>query len=158
MNMRARRKELGLSSRDVAEAVGVTHTTVLSWERKGYVPMSHRKEIAKALGVQMEDVPSERGLPGCGSVKTKSGVVDWIGAVMRSDEPVRVAKVLSAIATFFDEQLGLANCSIDSLIKETRIDEEEIREIWDDVLASGWLEWRPPGEYLFELKYPNDDQ
>lgn len=57
MDLRSRRKALGLTIRDVACSVGVSHVAVIKWEQRKTVPrIPILKKIAKILQCTQEDV------------------------------------------------------------------------------------------------------
>jgi putative transcriptional regulator len=58
--VRARRKELGLTQAELADAVHVSRQTVISIESGGYAPSVYLAlRIARALGTRVEDLFDE---------------------------------------------------------------------------------------------------
>jgi DNA-binding XRE family transcriptional regulator len=56
------RKELGLTQRDIAVALGVTEDTVANWENGRSIPkltIPQVKELCRLLGLPIERIPNE---------------------------------------------------------------------------------------------------
>lgn len=52
--LRLMRLRQGLSLRDIEELIGISRTTVLHWEYRGYVPAKHIKKVAAILHTDKE--------------------------------------------------------------------------------------------------------
>lgn len=48
--LRDRREELGLSTRELGEKVGVSHTSIRNWEANAPMRVNHFDQLAKAVG------------------------------------------------------------------------------------------------------------
>lgn len=63
--LKKRREELGLTQRDVAEAIGAPVQTVSNWEVGKYkvvrLTLTQVKELGKILNWSLSDLPSELG-------------------------------------------------------------------------------------------------
>ncbi|MCL1474414.1 helix-turn-helix transcriptional regulator [Argonema antarcticum] len=58
------RKKVGLSQKDLAEAVGVTEDTIANWEngrRQPRLYLSQFKKLCQALQIEVEEVPDDLG-------------------------------------------------------------------------------------------------
>lgn len=59
-SIREFREEAGLTQLELANRLGVTPSTVYSWERRRYEPRASQvKAIAKLFGVSMDDIDFE---------------------------------------------------------------------------------------------------
>lgn len=159
--IRLRRRLLGMSQEELGEKVGRHYNTVSSWERTGNVPMEMIPAVADALDttvgyLRAGDVNGHSRNRKPSWVETKSQAADWLGAVMRSGMGWDLIDVLAAIGSFFDEEHRLAMTSKEALIEETNLDEDLIESVWDDVLASEWLEVAPRVKWGFKLIFPDE--
>jgi transcriptional regulator with XRE-family HTH domain len=56
--VKQRREALGLSQKDLANAIGLTSQAVSAWERRGseYIRPKHLMALSRVLGVSVEDL------------------------------------------------------------------------------------------------------
>lgn len=156
MYLRELRNKSGKTSRDIAQDVGVAHTTILRWERNGRVPDDEkRKKLAKSLGVGVGDIPG--GTPRNKYAETESDVTKWLSEVLRSPHSPDEKLVLSALAAFWDSELVAVSISREALIEETSIGENRVNSVWDTIVASEFLERRGRSRWTFKLRFPDPD-
>lgn len=155
MYLRKIRQEAGKSSRDVGEALGVAHSTVLRWEQEGRVPQKRREALADVLGVNPTDIPSAKERSQY--VTSAQEVLVWMSSVMVSDLPFDVRATLIAIATQWDTDLKATSVTQETISDEMQVGEDRVSAAWDDVLSSEWLERRGTAKWTFKLRFPNGD-
>lgn len=154
------RESLDLSQSALAEMVGVSRVTIARWEGADRLPAGRAGDVATALGVSVDAIRATDTLSMSMSdsvVSSEEGLNKWTFAVFRADLPQDVRIVLSALGTFINKSIWAAPVSLEALASETTIDDDLIRRVWPQVLRSEWLERIGPAEYVFRLKFPNND-
>jgi DNA-binding XRE family transcriptional regulator len=109
----ARRKEVGLSQENLAEAVGVDRSTVVRWEHADTDPQPwHRPRIARALDVSVEalaEMLDERGQPPAqpvpfdvwlGGHQSFAGLAAGLSSEPGEVDPMRRRTVISGLMGF----------------------------------------------------------
>jgi transcriptional regulator with XRE-family HTH domain len=148
------REEAGLSIREAADLVGMSPGAIQYWEREDRVPEEHRQKYAGVLEVDpdaLDSAPSGRLL------STKGQINRWrdIVQLTRSHGLTHSEKyILVSLPLLYDEELGAVHCTIDQLAEEIHEDPEFIREHWDEVIDSPFVERVGSVEWLLRLKFP----
>jgi len=149
-------KRKNLRQRDLADKLGVHETTVSKWKRQG-LPDSRVEEVAEAVGVDPDDLRPDDSKAGQ-YVESKDDVADWHKCVSQSDMHPISKQVLGTLATFLDERAWVSTFTTAALADKTGWSETDIREHWQEVADSPFVEriGHPNVEWVYRLKFPDD--
>lgn len=155
MLIRDRRKELGLTAREVAERMNVSRGLISQWEG-GLTPIPDDRlpELADALEMTLGDLASAAFF-----VRTEADVHEWRDAVFRDHDLEPVVQVvliwLPEVLDTPDGSIATYTGSIDRVATAIRsLSVDDVRDAWADVLASPYVERHTDAEWCLRLKFP----
>lgn len=149
----------GRTLREVAEACGVTHPTIIRWRKKNRVPAKKRDAFAQAVGVDrvVVDRISQQGrAAAAGIVSNRDQVSDWRDLIMEGDHTQDVKLVLSALPLLMVEPDWTVYVTVDELVSRAKLERPTVEGAWPDVLASPFVKRVGPVEWALKLRIPSE--
>lgn len=146
------RQKEGLSLRGAGDLIGVSHTTVRRWEKRGYVRDDKVDAYAKVLGVEPDKLREEQGTPPSSYVRGPGDFDGYRAAVSRYSCAGPVKLLLMLLLEFFDEDLRAAAVTKQSMADISGYDLDDVDAHWQDVLDSPFVEQVGSVEYVMKLK------
>lgn len=159
MLVRERRKQMGLTQEELGNMLSpqVSFAAISSWERVGNIPDGRISELAEVLGIAEADLTG-----GVRYVSGTDGRLAFCDAVGRADLSLLATNVLLRLATVeglcADRGRSLEFVgSHESIVRGARyITADDVASVWDEVLASGFVERKSDAEWHLALVLPQD--
>jgi len=155
--VRARR---GMSQRDLADAVDVHQGSVSRWERSGRIPEQHVEPVADALNVDVDELlggAETSATPDRTRIVASADAEErWVEAVRNSDldREMKMLLVYLTGQSVLNRQHWIASVDPQSLADTVNEDPEWVREKWDTMLETEFVEQLGPGPCTLRLVIP----
>ena len=161
--LRKARNAKGLLLDDVADAVGVTPTTVSRWERGSRnVSPKYFDKISQVLEVDPQKLRKMTGnLPESGQPGYVSSYEElhlWISQLFRSVSDPKLRMILAALSTYIEGGVWVVSIGMGEIEEDTEITKKTLEEVWPQVLSSPLIERVGSAKWAFRLVLPDDDQ
>lgn len=164
-SIRKLRKEKRLSQSQLGERIGekgVTKTTISRWENRD-APEERVEEIADALGVSPEDLltddTKQSSIPPQFVQKDRQ-TGKWRDAVVSAgvDRDVRTILMTLTHPDLLDRRFWVISTTIERFAEITNDPVEWVREHWEEVLESPFVEQVGDGEFCLALRFPDSEE
>lgn len=156
IRIRERRKELDMTLQELGEALPrpVSHASISKWERgKAPVPEDRIHELAEALNMSVEDLAG-----GHRFVTDEDMAYQWVQRVLKSEnlsKHARLVLVHLPVMSKAVEGVWQFNGSLEDIAEEAlNLELDEIKAVWDEVLASGLVEREGTAAWVLNLAIP----
>lgn len=159
--MRKIRRRKGETLQEVANEVGVTKVTVSRWERNG-PPEGRWDAIADALEVPVDELTGEAeggATPKLTRIVASADAEErWVEAVRNSDldREMKMMLVYLTGQSVLNRQHWVASVDPESLAETVNEDVAWVREKWEDMLATDFVEQIEPGPHALRLVIPEE--